>query len=280
MLKKVRIFLGLSARGNPDKTRLISSSFSDLLSFASLCWWPLLSLFSGAPLYFLLALIFSRHSPLYLCLFLFSSAFLSPYSAYFGALSNFLARFSGLALRLLLLVFFFWSLGLFLFILFSLKTLSPQTWIITISSRGQGFGSAGIVALRVDQKLQNTENYCTTSTSQVWFPTCKTRVANYLLTRLHIYLPTWSPHAMPNCVPAVRYTEARHSNMRTSLSSADISWRTLMVSKLRMQSRLLSPSPPPFHYVMAKIVPVVQLAVHAKSSTLYGRSYGRTVVRS
>ena len=33
---------------------------------------------------------------------------------------------------------------------------------------------------------------------------------------------------------------------------------------------------PPFHYVMAKIVPVVQLAAHAKSSTLYGR----TVVRS
>ena len=31
---------------------------------------------------------------------------------------------------------------------------------------------------------------------------------------------------------------------------------------------------------MAKIVPVVQLAMHAKSSTFYGRSYGRTVVRS
>ena len=34
---------------------------------------------------------------------------------------------------------------------------------------------------------------------------------------------------------------------------------------------------------MAKIVPVVQLAVHAKSSTLYGRAavrlYGRTVVQ-
>ena len=30
---------------------------------------------------------------------------------------------------------------------------------------------------------------------------------------------------------------------------------------------------------MAKIVPVVLLAAHAKSSTLYGRSYGRTVVR-
>ena len=107
----------------------------------------------------------------------------------------------------------------------------------------------------------------------------KTRVANYLLTRLHVYLPTWSPRAMPNCVPAVRYTEARHSNMRTSLSSAGISWRTLMgYPSYACNRACVSPSPPPFHYVMAKIVPVVQLAVHAKSSTLYGRSYGRTVV--
>ena len=66
-------------------------------------------------------------------------------------------------------LFFFWSLSLFLFVLFSLKTLSPQTWIITISSRWQSFSSAGIVALRVDQKMQNTENFCSTSTSPVWF---------------------------------------------------------------------------------------------------------------
>ena len=52
---------------------------------------------------------------------------------------------------------------------------------------------------------------------------------------------------MPNRVPAVRYIAARRSSMRT-LSSSDS----------------------PFHYVMAKIVPVVQLAAHAKSSTLYG----------
>ena len=104
------------------------------------------SLFSGATLYFLLALLFARYTPFYLCPLLFSFAFLSPYSAYFGVLSNFLARFSGLA------------------------SIAPL------------------------------------------------------------------------------------------------------------------PPPSPFHYVMAKIVPVVQLAAHAKSSTLYGRtvvrSYGRTVVRS
>ena len=55
------------------------------------------SLFSGATLYFLLALLFARYTPFYLCPLLFSFAFLSPYSAYFGVLSNFLARFSGLA---------------------------------------------------------------------------------------------------------------------------------------------------------------------------------------
>ena len=55
------------------------------------------SLFSGATLYFLLALLLARYSPFYLCPLLFSFAFLSPYSAYFGVLSTFLARFSGLA---------------------------------------------------------------------------------------------------------------------------------------------------------------------------------------
>ena len=31
---------------------------------------------------------------------------------------------------------------------------------------------------------------------------------------------------------------------------------------------------PPFHYVIAKMVPAMQLAAHAKCNTLYGRSYG------
>ena len=105
----------------------------------------------------------------------------------------------------------------------------------------------------------------------------KTRVANYLLTRLHIYYA----HVKPSCnayrAPTVRYTETQHSSMRTSLSSAGVSWRTLMgfPSYARYCACVL-PSPSPFHYVMAKIVPVVLLAAHAKSSTLYGRSYGRT----
>ena len=105
LVKKVWIFLGLSVRENPDKTRLTFSSFSDPLWFASLYWWPLFSLFSGESLYVLLALLFARYSPFYLCLFLFSFFLLSR-SAYFGVLSNFLARFSRLTLRLLPLVFF------------------------------------------------------------------------------------------------------------------------------------------------------------------------------
>ena len=82
---------------------------------------------------------------------------------------------------------------------------------------------------------------------------------------------------MPSRAPAVRYTEARHSSMRTSLSSAGVSWRTLMGYPSYARNRAcVLPSPSSFHCVMAKIVPVVQLAAHAKSSTLYGRSYGRT----
>ena len=90
---------------------------------------------------------------------------------------------------------------------------------------------------------------------------------------------------MPNRVPAVRYTAARRSSMRTLSSSDGVSWRTLMGYPSYARNRACAlPSPSPFHYVMAKIMPVVQLATHARSSTLYGhtvvRSYGRTVIRS
>ena len=42
-----------------------------------------------------------------------------------------------------------WSLCLFISSLFLIKTLSPRTWIITISSGWQSLNSAGIVVLRV-----------------------------------------------------------------------------------------------------------------------------------
>ena len=85
---------------------------------------------------------------------------------------------------------------------------------------------------------------------------------------------------MHNRVPAVRCTKARNSSMRTSLSSAGVSWRILTgcPSYARNHGCAL-PSPSPFHYVMAKIVPAMKLAAHAKSGTLYVRSCGRTIVR-
>ena len=85
---------------------------------------------------------------------------------------------------------------------------------------------------------------------------------------------------MPNRVPTARYTEARHSSLRTSLSSAGVCWRTLMGYPSYARNRACAlPSPSPFHYVLAKIVPVVKLAAHAKSSTLYGRPYNYVLAK-
>ena len=81
---------------------------------------------------------------------------------------------------------------------------------------------------------------------------------------------------MPDRMPAVRYTAARRPSMRALSSPDGVSWRTLMAYPSYTRNRAWAlPSPSPFNYVMAKIVPVVQLAAHAKSST----SYGRTVVQ-
>ena len=52
-----------------------------------------------------------------------------------------------------------------------------------------------------------------------------------------------------------------------------VSWRTLIGYPSYARNRAYAlPSPLPFHYLMAKIVPVIQLAANAKSSTLYGRT--------
>ena len=82
---------------------------------------------------------------------------------------------------------------------------------------------------------------------------------------------------MPNRALAVYYTAAWRPSMRTLSSSDGVSWRALMgYTSYERNHACALPSPSPFHYAMAKIVPVVQLATHAKSCTLYGRSYGRT----
>ena len=72
-------------------------------------------------------------------------------------------------------------------------------------------------------------------------------------------------------MPAVRYFLARRLSMLTLLLFQGVSWRTLMGYPSYERNRACAlPSPSPFHYVMAKIMSVVQLAVHAKSSILYG----------
>ena len=77
---------------------------------------------------------------------------------------------------------------------------------------------------------------------------------------------------MPNRVPALHYTVARRSSMRTLSSSGYVSWRTLMGYPSYARNRACAlPSPSPFHYVMAKIV--------ATDGHTVVRSYGRTVVQ-
>ena len=177
-------------------------------------------------LYFLLTLLFAGYSPFYICLFLFSFAFLSPFSAYFSVLSNFLARVS----RPRLTPFtscFLWPLCLFLSSLFSLKTLSPQTWIIKISSGWHLALPVLLLCKLIKKKSRILRITVQRQPHQFDFP-LKTRVANYLLTRPHIYKPTWTPRVMPNCEHAVRCTKSRRSSICTSLWSGGVSWRTPM----------------------------------------------------
>ena len=71
------------------------------------------------------------------------------------------------SLRLLLLAFFGRSVSVFP-AYFHSNPLSTS-WTITISSGWRSFGSAGVLALRVEEVLQNTESYCSTTISSVWF---------------------------------------------------------------------------------------------------------------
>ena len=94
--KKFRFFLALvweKTQMRHDLPPLLSlnlcgSLLFDVTPFQFVFW---------SSLYFLLTLLFAVYSPFYICLLLFSLAFLSPFSPYFSVLSNFLARFSRLA---------------------------------------------------------------------------------------------------------------------------------------------------------------------------------------
>ena len=103
--------MGLSVGENPDKTRLTSSSFLDPLWFASLCWWPFFSLFSGA-----LCISFSRCPSLDIRLFTYAfscsllrssrciqpvlATFLTFFRVFLGSLDAFYSSLSLVALSL------------------------------------------------------------------------------------------------------------------------------------------------------------------------------------
>ena len=126
----------------------------------------------------------------------------------------------------------------------------------------QSSSSTCILAFRVDQKLQNTESCCSTTTSPIWFPAenagCKLfayYAASHLLSTTTC---SWKKLSCNACVPAVRSTKAWHSSMRTSLSSAGVSRSTLMGCPSYARNRVCAfPSPSPIHYVMAEIVPAM-----------------------
>ena len=103
--------MGLSVGENPDKTRLTSPSFLDPLWFASLCWWPFFSLFSGA-----LCISFSRCPSLDIRLFTYAfscsllrssrciqpvlATFLTFFRVFLGSLDAFYSSLSLVALSL------------------------------------------------------------------------------------------------------------------------------------------------------------------------------------
>ena len=79
---------------------------------------------------------------------------------------------------------------------------------------------------------------------------------------------------MPNREPAGR---------SSLLTSVGVSWRTLMgYPSYARNCTCALPSPSPLPHVMAKIVPAVQLAAYAKSSTRVAQlwGYAERVVRA
>ena len=88
------------------------------------------------------------------------------------------------------------------------------------------------------------------------------------------------PHVKPlwQCLAVCpRYAKLKlDTRVCTLQSSASVSWRIIGYPRYTRNRTCALPSPSPLHHAMAKIVPVVQLAAHAESSTLYGRWYGRT----
>ena len=147
-------------------------------------------------MYFLLALLFARYSPFYLSfLVLFSRSFprflFFSFSFFFvfGVLFNFLERFSPIALRLLLLFAFLVAQSLSFHPIFTQNPLSTN---LNYNNSLPLSKYKKYLALRV-LLLSELIRYCKIlritiqlQPHQYDFP-LKTRIANYLLTQLHIF---------------------------------------------------------------------------------------------
>ena len=88
--------------------------------------------------------------------------------------------------------------------------------------------SVDIVVLRVDQKLQNTKKHCSTTT-----PPQNEGYKLLAYAALHLLAYVKPSSIMPNRMPAVRFSKAWHLSMHSSLSSAGVSWHTLMAPSPR-----------------------------------------------
>ena len=116
-------------------------------------------------------------------------------------------------------------------------------------------------------------NYCSTPTSPVRVSLnagCKlfAYAASHLLAHVK---PSRNDEACACGTPH----ESSADKMCTSFSSAVVFWRKLMgYPSYASNCACVLPSFSPFYYIVARIVPAVQLAAHVKSSTLYGRPYG------
>ena len=114
------------------------------------------------------AFLFARYSPFYLCLS--CSLSLSP-RCILPILASFLTFLRVFLYSLYTLYFLLYLITLPLSFqpIFTQNPLYTDLYYNNLLS-SKSFSSAGIVALRVDQKLKNTENYYSITTSAVCFP--------------------------------------------------------------------------------------------------------------
>ena len=163
-------------------------------------------LFSEATLYFLLALLFARYLPFTYALYCSLSRSSRPILPILASFLTFLRDFlySLYAVDSLLSLV---ALSLYIQPIFTQNSLSTNlnyNSFLRLTKFKLCRYCCLTSCLEIARYWELLFNYILTSL----ISRSKTRVANYLLTLLHIYKPTWSPRAMPNRVSAVRYSSS------------------------------------------------------------------------